>query len=101
MASKWVVSGRIPDGQCVARLYLIFKEQTGTIVGMWRRQTDRDTVMTGMAKSFPGQYGVGKAFCRCDDAGTLEVEFQPDTLKLPECYAKEFEAMARVAAPER
>ena len=100
MAFRVVAMVDISARPLAAHICLIYRKQTGTVVGMWRRQTERDTVLTGLAKSFPGQYDAGKAFCRRGADGELEVAFSPDPLKLPECYVKEFEAMARGAAPQ-
>ena len=100
MAFRVVAMAEIASRADGSGIYLIFKKKTGAIVGMWRRQPERDTVLTGMNKSFPGQYGAGGAFCRRAADGELEVAFYPDPLELPECYRNEFEALARAAAPE-
>jgi len=78
---------------------LIFKKRTKTIVGMWRSQPERDAALASMKENFPGQYDGAVAWCRLD-GDELAVEFFPGLHRLPECYAKTFEEMARKAATE-
>ena len=86
----WQSVRRSPD------IWLIYKRSTKTVVGMWRRQTERDSAFTGMDKSFPGQYGKASAWCRCEGDELIVAGF-PGGLTIPECYKAEFEALAIAA----
>ncbi|MBP5531574.1 MAG: hypothetical protein J6Y54_06070 [Lentisphaeria bacterium] len=95
MAFKTVKT--IPAGAECRRLWLIYSRHTKSVVGMWRTQSTRDAFLTTMNKNFPGQYGAGYAWWCYDGSGELLVESFPAGLKIPECYAGEFEALAREA----
>lgn len=94
MAFKTVKT--IPTGAECRRLWLIYTRQTKSVIGMSRSQPARDAALYDMDKNAPGQYGAGYAWC-CLDGGELLVEFFPGGLTIPECYAGDFEALARAA----